>query len=340
MLPTAVQTLRNSYFNCLTPDGKPVLWHPPEALPDVLIDSEYFGAALAEMDGRLRSRGLTFYLTRNLRELPTYGWDVVALVVGDELARVPAYASRVRAIFKNQATRPALTSNVVRDPSLVNLLWFAAYLRSWRHYASSTLRRRRAPTWMLPIGILNQRELPLTPISERGTDLFFAGSVAHRAGASRLRNRLTPKVLAREAMVRATEAMARKHPSLRVNVLTTGAFAESIAQDAEEYSRQLMDSRIALVPRGTTADTARFWQALRYGCIAVVDTVPHDPYFYDDAPVVRIGRWGELDAAVLPLLADLARLEELSRRGREWWLTRGTPAAVGGYMAEQLDAQL
>jgi hypothetical protein len=335
-----MSTLRNTYFNCLTPDGAPVPWQPPEELEGVLIDSDYFGAALAAMDAQLQTTGLTFYLTRDLQSLPRTGGDVVAVVIGDELTRVPAYAARVRAIFKNQAAGPQLTSSLFTEPSWVNALWLAAYLRTWRHHAPGALRTRgRASIWMLPIGVLNQGEMPLKPVQERTTDLFFAGSVEHRAGASTLRNRLAPKVLAREQMVRAAQELERRHPELSVNVLTTGAFAESIARDAGEYSRRLMDARIALVPRGTTADTARFWQALRYGSVAVVDTVPREPYFYDGAPVVRISRWGDLEKTVVPLLRDPARLEDLSRRSREWWETRGAPEAVGAYMAERLDGQ-
>jgi hypothetical protein len=110
-----------------------------------------------------------------------------------------------------------------------------------------------------------------------------------------------------------------------------------MAADAAAYSRKLMDARIALVPRGTTADTARFWQALRYGCVPVVDTVARHRWFYDGAPVVRLRSWNELEEAVVPLLSDGERLQRLHERSLEWWRTRGSEEAVGAYMADRLN---
>jgi len=342
-----VTELRNRYFNCLTADRHPEPWSLATTGAGELLDSVYFGAVLAEMDRRVARDGRTVYLTQDLEELPTYGDDVVALVVGDELARVPSYADRVGAIFKNQAVRPLMTADALRDPSWVNFWWWIAYLRMWRHHAPGAarwLRRRHAPgalplpapVCLLPIGILNQPEMPVIAMAERQRDLFFAGSVSHRAAG--MRDRVAPKVLARKAMIASAEQLERAHPELVVTLATTGSFGESLAGDPDSYSRQLMDAKIALVPRGAAADTFRFWQALRYGCIVVTDVLPRHRWFYDDAPVVRLGRWTELEEAVVPLLADERRLTALHRRSLAWWSTRGAPAAVGAYVAARLDA--
>ena len=338
--------LRHTYFNCLTEDRRPLAWEPPDVPPGVLSDSVYLGGVLAEMDRRLAGRGLTFYLTQDLHTLPAYGPEVVAVVIGDEGARVPRYAGRVRAIFKNQAVRPLLTSNVLREPSWVNFWWLVSYLRMWgRHLPGAAswlwLRGRGrgprpAPIWLIPIGVLTQLPLPVKPPGERRYDVFFAGSVGHRREAG-LRERIAPKVMARAAMVRSGKELADRHPELAVKLVTTGEFAESLAADPGAYSRDLMDARIALVPRGTTADTARFWQALRYGCVPVGDTVPRHRWFYDGAPVVRLGDWRQLEEAVVPLLSDEARLECLHQRSLEWWRTRGSEEAVGAYMADRLN---
>lgn len=333
-------TLRNRYFNCLTRDRRPVPWQPPEPGDDVLVDSAYFGAVLAAMDRRVARGGLTVYLTQDVERLPSYGPDVVAVIVGDELTRVPAYVDRVRAVFKNHPVRPLLTSSFLREPSWTNLWWFASFLRAWRHHlpgAAHWLRAGRpAPVWMLPIGVLNQVEVPFRPLAERTADVFFAGSVGHRGDAG-LRGRVAPKVAGRRAMVAGAERLAAAHPELTVRVVTTGGFAESVAGSARAYSEQLMDARIALVPRGASADTFRFWQALRAGCVVVTDTMPRHRFLYDSAPVVRVGRWRELRDVVPALLADAPRLEALHRGGLEWWRTRGAPEAVGAYMAERLD---
>jgi hypothetical protein len=138
-------------------------------------------------------------------------------------------------------------------------------------------------------------------------------------------------------MLREAEAIGARHPELAVEMVVQREFVDAIGADELTYSLQLMDSKIALVPRGTAPDTYRFWQALRAGCVTVVDSVPRDPRFHDDAPVVRLGRWEELEGVVLPLLADEDRLRDLHERSLEWWRTRGSPEAVGSYMAARLD---
>ena len=343
----AVPALRNRYFTSLTHDKQFVPWEPPN-LPGgmALPDPVYFGRALAQMDGRLGAGGLTVYMTQDLEALPSYGMDVVALVIGDEFTRVPGYCDRVRAVFKNHPIRPALTSSVVREPSWLNLWWLVAYLRAWAYHFPGARRYRRerrrgwvAPIFRVPVGTANQIELPIKPLPERATDLFFAGSVLHRPGAvSPTRERYAPKTIAREAMIREAKRIADRRPDLSVDVVLTEQFVASIVADAVDYSTRLMDARIALVPRGTSPDTYRFWQALRCGCITIVDTVPRHPWFYDDAPVVRLGRWEDLEQVVDGLLSDDRRMAELHERSLAWWTERGSEVAVGSYMAHKLDA--
>jgi hypothetical protein len=345
--PTVAE-LRNRYFTSLTSDKEFVPWHPP-AVPEeiALPDPIYFAGVLAELDRRLESGGLTVYMTQNLDELPSYGMDVVVVLMGEEFTRVPRYFDRVLAVFKNYPVRPALTTNVLREPSWMNFWWFVAYARTLVHHAPGLrdYRRRRAeggwvaPIWRLPVGTANQFDLPLKPLAERGTDLFFAGSILHRPGAvSKMRERLGPKTIAREAMLRQAEALAARRPDLAVEMVITREFVDSIrGERAASYSEALMDSRVALVPRGTAPDTYRFWQALRCGCVTVVDTVPRDPYFYDDAPVVRLSRWEQLEETVLPIVDDPQRMKDLHERSLDWWRTRGSAAAVGGFMADRLD---
>jgi len=336
--------LRNAYFNCQTEDGRPVPWEPP-ALPEgVKPDGVFFGEVLARLDGRLSQGGLTFYITQDVATLPRYGKDVVVILIGDEFTRVPEYAGRVLAIFKNLAIRPALTSNVMRDPSWVNLWTLPWYLRTWAYHLPglAAYRRRRrvggwvAPIWRLPVGTSNQVPLPVKPVGERAHDLFFAGSIAHEHGAGGS-ERINPKVLSRREMATQVKRLAARHPELSVELIDTGAFAESMEADALAYSERLMDSRVALVPRGTAIDTLRFWQALRFGCVAVVDAVPHHPRFYDGAPVLRVRGWHELERVVVPLLSDGAALDRLHERSLEWWRTRGSEDALAAYIAERLN---
>src|SRR6266446_4107614 len=90
-------------------DGSPpIAFDPPDPDPVPHPDARYFARAFAAMESTLERQGLTFYLTWNLDELPSYGPDVVAVVTGDEPARVPRYFDRIAATFKGYGTRPPL----------------------------------------------------------------------------------------------------------------------------------------------------------------------------------------------------------------------------------------
>jgi hypothetical protein len=327
-----------SFFNCLGRDG-PREWTPPVAVPEML-DTWYFGRALAAMERELAVGPLTVYLTFDVDELPSYGDDVVVVLIGDEWARTPAYLPRVRAVFRNLCARPNLGASLLPRPSLVSLSALLPASRAALRAAQSRLAllgRERAPQIELPIGTYNVLDLPTKPIAARDADLFFAGSVAQAPGPiSKLKTRVMPKGLARQAMLRSVSRLERRG-GLRVDLRITPGFQESAAADPDQYSRALMDARIALVPRGATTETHRFFQALKYGCVVVTDAIP-PIWFYEQAPVLRLPSWRELERTVVPLLADGERLEALHRQSLAWWRSACSEEAVGRYMAHTLNA--
>jgi hypothetical protein len=136
-------------------------------------------------------------------------------------------------------------------------------------------------------------------------------------------------------MLASVEELRRARPTLRIDVRLTGGFAESIAGSAEDYSTGLMDARICLAPRGTSLETFRVFEGLRYGCIVIANRLPHQP-FYDGAPIVQLDRWKDLPEVV-------ARFDDPIARGRwhraalDWWHTRCSEEAVGALMARCLN---
>ena len=336
-----------TFVNCLGDDG-PEPWNPPDPVPGV-IDTWYFGRAVAAMERDLEIDGLTVYLTFDTERLPAYGDDVVALVIGDEWARVPAYLPRVRAVFRNLCSRPNLGCRPLAWPSAATFASLLPAGRATLRGAGGRLARVRAelaaarggpalaPQVELPIGTYNLLDLPQRPFEERRSDLFFAGSVAHAPGrGAALKSRVMPKNLSREAMLRNVEAL-RSHEDVTVDVRVTAGFKESVNGDPEDYSGALMDSRLALVPRGATTETHRFFQALKYGCVVVTDSVPPS-WFYEEAPIVRLRHWDELEEAVIPLLARPDRLQALHRQALDWWELACSEEAVGRLMARTLNA--
>jgi hypothetical protein len=337
-----------STFFWIGQDGRIHDWSPPAAA-DELVDTWYFGRAFAAMERELLVRGLTFYMTFDPDTLPSYGDDVVVLLIGDEWARVPAYLSRVRMVFRNCCARPNLGCRPAAWPSAVTLSTLlpagraavrGAPRRLARLRADLAASRRRgqppAPQVELPIGTFNALDLPLSPFARRSSDVFFAGSVAHSGRTARLKARVMPKGLSREAMLRNADRLGR-HPGVVVDVRLTSSFEESAACDPGEYSRALSDSRLALVPRGASSETSRFFQAMKYGCVVVTDSVP-PVWFYEQAPMVRLRHWDELEDAVIPLLAAPERLESLHRQTLAWWETACSEEAVGRLMARTLNA--
>ncbi len=94
-------------------------------------ECNYFGEVLLEMEKRLNGKGLVFYLTNDLQQLPSYGTNVVVLVIGDEWCRILLYSHKVRAIFKCYGTLPILGCNPFLNLSYLNLLALVQYLRIW-----------------------------------------------------------------------------------------------------------------------------------------------------------------------------------------------------------------
>lgn len=328
------------FIQCLHPDGHPRDWTPPTPILE-LVDTWYFGRALEAMERDLKVDGLVVYLTFDTETLPSYGENVVVVLIGDEWARVPAYLSRVRVVFRNLSARPNLGYSLAR-PSLLALSSIlpaarAAAKGAPRRVARLRPRRRPAPQVELPIGTFNALDLPVTPFAERRFDLFFAGSLVHSAGrAGAAKARIMPKGISREAMLRNVESLRRK-ADIAVDLRITESFSESAESDAGDYSRALMDSRLALVPRGATTETHRFFQALKYGCVVVTDSLP-PIWFYEQAPVVRLRHWDELEDKLMPLLARPERLEALHRQALRWWENACSEEAVGRLMARSLNA--
>jgi hypothetical protein len=336
------------FFQCLGPDREPRAWNPPDPIDD-LVDTWYFGRVLRAMAREVEADGLTVYLTFDTEKLPSYGHDVVVVLIGDEWARVPAYLSRVRAVFRNLCARPNLGCRPLAWPSAATFSAFLPAARAALRSAPGRLRhlgaelsaawgrgQRPAPQVEVPIGTYNLLELPLTPLAQRGSDLFFAGSVDQAPGRSAaLKAAVMPKGLARQAMLRNVERL--RGNGLNVDVRITEGFQASAASDPADYSRALMNSRMALVPRGATTETHRFFQALKFGCIVVTDSIPPS-WFYEQAPIIRLRHWDELEETVTPLLADPARLERLHRAALGWWDTACSEEAVGRLMARTINA--
>ena len=324
------------YFLDLPGAAAPVAWDPHAGPLPERADTRYFGAAFAHMEETLEDPDLDVFLTWDVRRLPEYGDRVVAVVLGDEGGRVPRYLHRVRAVFKCYGTRPAAAG--LADLPRWGLHWLrwlpgAAALARVRIAARAGRGPLPARVLPIPLGTYNQLELPVVPMRDRPTDLFFAGSVEHTRGA--LQRLASPKARARREMLAALQRLGEARPGLRIDVRLTPGFDASVAAAPDAYSRALMDARVCLAPRGTSPETFRVLEGLRCGCVVVTGPLPGH-WFYRDAPLVRLKRWRDLPQA-LPALDDHVELERRHAASLAWWQERCSEAAVGRWLAQRLN---
>lgn len=326
----------------------PVDWTPPVPSSEIRRDCVYFGRALSELDRRIAGAGLSFFLTWDVEQLPEYGDHVVAVVVGDEDSRIPAYADRVRAVFKCYGSRPFAGLGPLRDRTLVGtLVAVEAMRRRARHLPGDRLRARTAlrgaslaPIHPIPLGYYNQVDVPFVPFDERATAVQFAGTTGYvdhgRLSPKRWLRR--PHPVARREMLAALGVFRAARPELPVVARETEHFLAHATQDAESYSRELMDAQIVLAPRGGSVETYRFFEALRAGCVVITEPLP-DTWFYSGSPAVTIRRWRDLPAVLDGLLGSPTGLRERAAASLAWWRDRCSEQALAAHMAAQLGAQ-
>lgn len=246
----------------------------------------------------------------------------------------------------------------------LNALVFLRHLRVLAHWLPKALwytgrclqhRLQGKPlpaVYDLPLGYGNQWPLPVQPIEMRPIDVFFAGSIEQgfpRHFWSPHRWLPSPKQVSRLHMLQVLEKLQRYVPHLRVFVHTNARFVLNALEygltkpgevlDTEAYSKMLMDSKIYLAPRGTSVDTFRLFEGLRYGCVVITERLPKR-WFYREAPVIQVDDWRELHILIPELLRDGRRLRQLHEAALQWWQTVASEEAIGHWMAQRIREQL
>jgi hypothetical protein len=130
------------------------------------------------------------------------------------------------------------------------------------------------------------------------------------------------------ALARAQEA----RPAVRFSVRTVPSHWSAL-RAMGEYLDELGQSRIVLCPRGSSLDTHRFFEALRFGCVPIYEVLPRRAY-YRGSPAVRCRDWSQLPAILDELLGDPAGLQERHTAALEWYERYAAPPAVGRLIAD------
>jgi hypothetical protein len=348
--------MSNQYYICQGRHQEPISWNPWEdkltAKTDKLECAAYLSQVFAAMDKQLETTGLIFYITRDVHHLPSYGKNVVAILLGDEWSRIPTYFHKVLAVFKWYGSQPMLGCNPLLQPSYLNVLTLIQYLRilvvclpSSLNYRFQQLKswvsgiNKLPPVYPLPLGYNTQVELPIKDIEARLTDIFFSGSVVHMPLSKwSLKKWLrTPKTISRREMISNLNQFKEKHPDINVDLSVTPGYHYTVTYDVTSFSERMMNAKICLVPRGTAFETTRFFEAIRYGCILVTEVLP-PWWFYEGSPAIQVKNWQELGGILETLLVNPQLRQEKHQEALDWWQSKCSEIAVGTHIAAQLNA--
>lgn len=341
--------MNNRYLIYLGKNRGVVSWVPPDPHP-VDDDFTYLARVFDVVERSLKIKGVTFYFTWHhvgFNELPSYGPNVVVILAGDEWCRIPPYFNKVRAIFKWYGIKPILGCEY--KLSYLAILTAAQYVRMflkrlpglgrywhWRLRALMAGRASSAPIFPIPLGYdKGQLDLPIVPVDQREYDVFFAGSVNHAPSPKYSVRDLVgnPKAISRNEMISRLRSFKNRYPNFNVKLSVTRDFHASESSGSKLYSEEMMRAKICVVPRGTSFETFRFFEALRYGCVIITKSLP-PRWFYDGSPAIRLPNWERLEDTLTTLLNDKDLMQQKHVAGLEWWKNRCSEAAVGTYIAE------
>ena len=296
---------------------------------------DYYIEVFAEIERTQFLSGMTFYLSYVTPvDLPEYGSHVVLVIVGDETFKMKPYFSKIGAILRCYGATPAYIDGLpVRSLQRTALLHFAykmfGHLASVRSPLSLKAWRddfaNKKKTLHIPLGTFGNFNPKPKPIRDRSIDYAFLGSLAFDSAQRKWQHRLfqSPKILSRRQMI---EGLNTVSGNARAKILATGDFEVSI-QNKDDYVETLANTKISLVPRGTSVETYRFYESLKAGCVIVCERLPNT-WFYDGHPGIVIEDWRDLANLLPALLADQAALEQRAAEGLKFYRTRYSQTVV------------
>ena len=221
-----------------------------------------------------------FLLTRRVNELPDYEpaklKKLIVFLLGDEWCRVPSYSAKVLAVFKCYGSSPKLALH--RSSPHLNSLILLQHIR----VLCKDLRRWNANkenVFPFPLGYFRQSDLPVQNILARAYDVAFVGSVQNLPNRKLFYKIITllrsPKTISRLSMVSCVSQWQNPN-NYNIDVRLTSRFPHAEqSSELSDCSERLMNTKICLSPRGTSLETFRYFEALRYGCVLISEPVPN-----------------------------------------------------------------
>jgi len=339
------------YFAAWPLAGSPLRELPNGSIWDkgLIPEWKYPLTVLTEAEKELQTGPLHFYFTKDPANLPEYGDHVVAILWQEERCKVPTYARHIRGVLRCLQAVPflgfhprlgfnkyeaVLTFQYVRDVAL--------HLRSKRQLLAPH------PDWppvihntprvlSIPLGYHSQEELPQVPMADRRLDAFFAGELHTPVPKSSYRYWITTsKTQARKQLWNVLLKL-KQDPEWRIDMGDISG-GEGVARLPEynSYSQKMMNSRICLAPRGTTAESSRLFEGWRAGCMVITNRLPPET-FLKGAPAIQIDHWKELPALLKKYARDLDALEHYRKASLDFWKNHLSEQIIGQQVAHFLN---
>lgn len=325
-LSNIMRSCRNRYFFFHNDEWISILDADKDA--GCPLGGSYYWKVLRIIESRNRFSGLTFYVSVSTpKSLPTYGRDVVLLLIGDEDFGCSQYFLEILAIVRSFGSRPYYSDGWPTNyAKIVSLLFFLnkfrRYLRGlWRttKFQRSLLIDIDRRTLHVPLGYFGKFEPTMSIFASRQIDYAFLGSLDRRKHPwySPLGLMRPPKIATRNEMLKALSLFSSTRAEPKGIVAVTENFTDS-ANNMERYAQVMANCKISICPRGSNPETFRFYESCKAGCVIICDPIP-DTWFYRAHPGIVIEDWQDLPGLLDSLLASPAEMERLSDATLKYW---------------------
>jgi Glycosyl transferases group 1 len=314
------------------------------------VGLEYLFRIVFHLENLMPEQNFKYIITGNLKELPEYGKHIIVLTMWDEWCRPPYYAHKVGYVlstygfrFENHYSKPFLSQyNAIK---FFKTVWIQynrlPYLLNYK--LKTAFSKEDKNLLQIPLGYYKHEKVPFKSINDRPIDVHFAGSIY--ATGEKYKNPIakflkgfitSPRNYARQKLVTALTAIQVKYPQFSIVNRCFNGFAKGL--NRYEYSLEMMHTKICLAPRGSSLETYRLFEAMRFGCVVIADKQPQK-WYYDTVPAIFVEDWSELESIVTNLLEDPKQLNTLSQQSLLWWKSEAAPYAVATYIFDEINLE-
>jgi hypothetical protein len=97
----------------------------------------------------------------------------------------------------------------------------------------------------------------------------------------------------------------------------------------------MMDTKICVVPRGTSWETTRLFEGMKYGCVLVTEPLP-DRWYLKGVPTIKIKNWQQLPKVLKELLDNQDLMQEMHHKSLAFWQDKCSETVVVDYIIGKL----